>query len=111
VSWLDRILNNAPTRSDVPSPSTGFFDLEGQPVPLSLTEQDVRAARELIRTAAQRTAATYGIPSNWLSYEVVTIADEEKAYFQLQVSLRIWDEQLWSQSSAFEQKVLKRIRE
>ncbi len=111
MSWLDRILNTAPRGNDVPSPSTGFFDIEGQPVPLSLAQQDVRAARELIRTAAVRTAAIFGIPSNWLSYEVVTISDDEKAYFQLQVSLRIWDEQLWSQSSAFELQALKRIRE
>jgi hypothetical protein len=111
VSWLNRILNNAPRTNDTPSPSTGFFDIEGQPVPLSLDRQDVRAARELIRAAAVRTASAFGIPSNWLSYEVVTISDDEKAYFQLQVSLRIWDEQLWSQSSAFEQQALKRIRE
>ncbi len=111
MSWLNRILNTAPRDNDVPSPSTGFFDIEGQPVPLSLSQQDVRAARELVRTAAVRTATLFGIPANWLSYEVVTISDDEKAYFQLQVSLRIWDEQLWSQSSAFEQQVLKRIRE
>jgi hypothetical protein len=111
LSWLDRFLNTAPRGNEVPSPSTGFFDIEGQPVPLSLASQDVRAARELIRAAAVRTAAIFGIPANWMSYEVVTISDDEKAYFQLQVSLRIWDEQLWSQSSAFEQQALKRIRE
>ncbi len=111
MSWLNRILNPAPRGQDVPSPSTGFFDIEGQPVPLSVSRQDVRAARELIRAAAMRTAGIFGIPSNWLSYEVVTISDDEKAYFQLQVSLRIWDEQLWAQSAAFEQQVLKRIRE
>jgi hypothetical protein len=81
VSWLNRILNTAPKGNDVPSPSTGFFDIEGQPVPLSVAQQDVRAARELIRAAAVRTTALYGIPSNWLSYEVVTISDDEKAYF------------------------------
>jgi hypothetical protein len=111
VSWFNRILNTAPKAQDVPSPSTGFFDIEGQPVPLSVAQQDVRAARELIRAAAMRTTATFGIPSNWLSYEVVTISDDEKAYFQLQMSLRIWDEQLWSQANAYEQQVLKRIRE
>ncbi len=111
VSWLNRILYNVPREHDTPSPSTGFFDIEGQPVPLSIDRQDVRAARELIRAAAVRTAAVFGMPANWLSFEVVTISDDEKAYFQLQVSLRIWDEQLWTQSSAFEQQVLKRIRE
>jgi hypothetical protein len=111
VSWFDRILNTTPPGHDIPSPSTGFFDIEGQPVPLSLADKDVRAARELIRAAAVRTTAIFGIPANWLSYEVVTISDDEKAYFQLQVSLRIWDEQLWSQSAAYEQQVLKRIRD
>lgn len=111
MSWLNRILGQSSDQGDIPSPSTGFFDLEGQPVPLSLARQDIRAARELVREAAVRTTATFGIPANWLSYEVVTISDDEKAYFQLQVSLRIWDEQLWSQSSAYEQQVLKRIRE
>jgi hypothetical protein len=111
VSWLNRILKSTPPGNDAPSPSTGFFDIEGQPVPLSLDQQDVRAARELIRAAAVRTTAIFGIPANWFSYEVVTISDDEKAYFQLQVSLRIWDEQLWSQSAAYEQQVLKRIRE
>jgi hypothetical protein len=111
MSWFQRILGNAPAQQDIPSPSTGFFDMDGRPVPLSLAAQDIRAARELVRTAAMRTAASFGIPANWLSYEVVTISDEEKAYFQLQVSLRIWDEQLWAQSGAFEQQALKRIRE
>jgi hypothetical protein len=111
VSWFQRILGSTPSAPDIPSPSTGFFDIEGQPVPLSIEARDIRAARELVRTAAVRTAIAFGIPSNWLSFEVVTISDEEKAYFQLQVSLRIWDEQLWAQSAAFEQQVLKRIRE
>lgn len=111
VSWLDRILNNTSRTKDAPTHSTGFFDVEGKPVPLSVESQDVRAARELIHAAAVRTSAAFGIPPLWLSYEVVTISDDEKAYFQLQVSLRIWDEQLWSQSGAFEQQALKRIRE
>jgi hypothetical protein len=111
MSWLQRILGSDERGPEIPSPSTGFFDLEGHPVPLSLSAQDMRAARELVRAAAVRVASTFGIPSNWLSYEVVTISDDEKAYFQLQLGLRHWDEQLWSQTSAFEQQVLKRIRE
>jgi hypothetical protein len=111
VSWFQRILGSAPSAPDISSPSTGFFDVEGKPVPLSVSAQDIRAARELVHAAAVSTAASFGIPSNWLSYEVVTISDEEKAYFQLQVSLRVWDEQLWAQSAAFEQQALKRVRE
>ncbi|MBS7809079.1 hypothetical protein [Variovorax sp. PCZ-1] len=111
MNWLNRFLSNAPRDLDSPSHSTGFYDVEGKPVPISADQQNVRAARELVHAAAVRTAAAFGIPSNWMSYEVVTISDDEKAYFQLQVSLRIWDEQLWAQSSAFEQQALKRIRE
>jgi hypothetical protein len=111
MNWLNRILGNAPPRPEAPTHSTGFYDIEGKPVPLSMQGDNVRMARELVRAAAVRTASAFGIPNEWLSYEVVTIADEEKAYFQLQVALRIWDEQLWSQSGAFEQQALKRIRE
>jgi hypothetical protein len=111
VSWFKRILGSEQIDPEIPSPSTGFFDLEGHPVPLSLTAQDARAARELVRAAAVSVTSAYGIPANWLSYEVVTIADDEKAYFQLQIGLRHWDEQLWSQATAYEQQVLKRIRE
>jgi hypothetical protein len=111
VNWLNRILGSAPPRPEAPTHSTGFYDLEGKPVPLSMQGDNLRLARELVRNAAQRTAAAFGIPSNWLSYEVVTIADEQNAYFQLQVALRFWDEQLWAQSGAFEQQVYKRVRE
>ncbi len=113
MSWFERILGSNKRSSEMaaPSPSTGFFDMDGQPVPLSISQLDIRQARELVRTSAANAAEAFGIPSNWLSYEVVTISDDEKAYFQLQVSLRIWDEQLWAQASAFEQQALKFIRE
>jgi hypothetical protein len=111
VSWFKRIIGNTPTRADTPTHSTGFYDLEGQPVPLNVQGDNVRLAREMVRQAAVRTASVFGIPSNWLSYEVLTITNDEQAFFQLQISLRIWDEHLWSQSMAFEQKTLKRIRE
>ncbi|NJS37504.1 MAG: hypothetical protein HC765_15645 [Brachymonas sp.] len=101
MSWIKRILGSDQIVPDIPSPSTGFFDLEGHPVPISLNAQDMRSARELVRASAVSVASAYGIPSNWLSYEVVTISDDEKAYFQLQIGLRHWDEQLWNQTSAF----------
>lgn len=85
--------------------------MDGKPVPLSSQGTDMRIAREKVRAAAIRTAQAFGIPAPWLNYEVVTISDEEKAFFQLQVSLRFWDELLWAQSMAFEQQVYKRIRE
>ena len=111
MSWFNKILSKTPDTPDEPSHSTGYFDMDGAPTPLSADKQDMKAAREVVRAAALRTATTFGIPPQWLAYEVVTISDDDKAYFQLQISLRIWDEQLWAQSSAFEGQVLKRIRE
>jgi hypothetical protein len=111
VSWLNNLFSKAPSSIEAPSHSTGFYDMDGKPVPLSSQGTDMRIAREKVRAAAIRTAQAFGIPAPWLNYEVVTISDEEKAYFQLQVSLRFWDEQLWAQSTAFEQQVHKRIRE
>jgi hypothetical protein len=110
MSWLNKLFTPQ-ARPLAPSPSTGFFDIEGQPMPLDLEGKDIRPIRESIRSAGVHVAAAFGIPSNWLSYEVVTISDETKAYFQLQVSMRIWDEHLWSQSTAFEQQVMKHLRE
>ena len=111
MSWLKKFFDKTPEQADEPSHSTGYFDMEGKPMPLNIERQNVKEAREVIRAAALRTASVFGIPPHWMSYEVVTISDDDKAYFQLQISLRVWDEQLWAQSGAFEQQVLKRIRE
>jgi hypothetical protein len=110
MGWISNLFSKT-NHDEVPSPSTGFHDLEGQPVPISLAAADVRAARELVHGAAVRTAQTYGVPARWLMFEVVTIADDEKAYFQLQVVLKHWDEYFMSHTYAFERAVIKRIRE
>ncbi len=110
VNWLHRLFTPKPEQDASPL-STGFYDAEGKPVPLSLKRQDLRSARELIRKAALKAAAKHGIAAHLLNFEVVTIADEEKAYFQLQVSLRVWDGLLWAQSVAFEEVAMKAIRE
>jgi hypothetical protein len=110
MGWLSNLFKES-KEVEVPSPSTGFYDLDGHPVPISLAASDVRAARELVNDAALLTAQAYGIPVRWLAFEVVTISDDEKAYFQLQVVMNHWDEYLVAHSYAFERAVIKRIRE
>jgi type IV secretory pathway VirB3-like protein len=110
MRWISNLFSKA-NSDEVPSPSTGFHDLEGHPVPISLAAADVRAARELVHSAATRTAQIYGVPARWLAFEVVTIADDEKAYFQLQVIMKHWDEYMMAHSYAFERAVIKRITE
>ncbi len=110
MGWLSNIFKEN-QEDEAPSLSTSFHDLDGHPVPLTLQGSDLRAARELVKTAATRTAEIYGIPAHWLAYEVVTIADDEKAFFQLQVTLQHWDEYFSSHTYAFERAVLKRIRD
>jgi hypothetical protein len=110
MGWLSNIFKESNEAED-PSPSTSFHDLDGQPVALTLQGADLRAARELVKSAASHTAQAYGVPAHWLAYEVVTIADDEKAFFQLQVTMQHWDEYFASHTYAFERAVLKRIRE
>ena len=109
MRWITQFFKD--DQADVPSPSTGFHELDAHPVPVLLQGGDLRAARELVNHTAMQTALAYGIPARWLSFEVVTIADDEKAYFQLQVLMNHWDEHLAAHSFAFERAVIKRIRE
>jgi hypothetical protein len=110
MGWLSNIFKE-PGETEEPSHSTGFHDLDARPVPMKAQGTDLRAARELVHTTAVKTAQMYGVPAHWLSFEVVTIADEAQAYFQLQVMQNHWDEYLAAHSYAFERAVLKRIRE
>ncbi len=110
MGWLSNIFKES-NEDEVPSPSTSFHDLDGHPVPLTLQGSDLRAARELVKSAATQTSAVYGIPAHWLTFEVVTIADDKKAYFQLQVTMQHWDDYFASHTYAFERAVLKRIRD
>jgi hypothetical protein len=116
MGWLDKIFKEPKGSSDAnelesPSPSTSFHDLDGHPMPMSLKGADLGAARELVKTAAMQITQIYGIPTHWLSFEVVTIADDEKAFFQLQIMMNYWEEYLASHNYAFERAVLKRIRD
>jgi hypothetical protein len=110
MGWLANFFKS-PNGIDEPSHSTGFYDLDGSPVPLKSVAADLRIARELINSAAMQTSLAYGVPPRWLNFEVVTISDDEKAYFQLQVVMNHWDEYLAAHCYAFERAVIKRIRE
>ena len=109
MSWISKLLNKT-DEPEVPPPSTGFHDFDDNPVPISLVSTDAKAARALVHSSAVQTAQVYGVPANWLSFEVVTILDDEKAYFQLQVLINHWDEYLAAHSYAFERAVIKKIR-
>ncbi len=109
MGWISKLLNKTADEPEVPSPNTGFHDMQEHPVPILLASADPRVARELVHSAAKLTAHTYGIPLDWLSFEVVTIADDEKAFFQLQVLMHHWDEYLMAHSHAFERAVIKTI--
>ena len=111
MNWVKSLFVKADNPLELPTHSTGFHDIEGDPEPLDVKRSDLRAARELIYSSAKQTALLYGIPPEWLAFEVLTIADDEKAYFQLQVVAQEWDEHLFVRAYAFEVAVMKRIAE
>jgi hypothetical protein len=108
MSWISKLFSKS-TVVELPSNSTGFQDLEAVPKPIRLQGTDLRAAREVIHGAAMKTAKACGVPPLWLTFEVITMADSEKAFFQLQVVIQHWDEYLASHSYAFERAVMKRL--
>ncbi len=110
MGWLAKFFKSSEP-IDLPPQSTGFDDLDAKPVPIKPVGSELRAARELINDAAAKTVLAYGLPARWLSFEVVTISDEENAYFQLQATINHWDEYLMAHSFAFERAVVKRIRD
>ena len=109
MGWLANFLKPPPEEDQ--SSNTGFHDVDTQVVPLKTAVADLRMARELINSAAMQTAQAYGVPANWLAFEVVTIADDEKAFFQLQIVMHHWDDYLAAHGFAFERAVAKRIRD
>ncbi len=110
MGWISNLFS-PPRRKTEHSNSTSYHDLEGAPVPLQPAAVDIRSARELVNQAAMRAAQVHGIPPGWLTFEVVTIGDTKQAYFQLQVVMNIWDEHLALHASAFQNAVIKRIRD
>jgi hypothetical protein len=111
MGWFSTLFSKSPQRHTASSNSTSYHDLDGSPVPLKPAAMDLRGARDLVNQAAVRTAQVYGIPAGWLTFEVMTISDANQAYFQLQVVMNIWDEHLVLHSTAFQNAVIKRIRD
>ncbi len=58
---------------------------------LAVPGSSVAEARDLINRAAYETLQLNGIPKDWLKFEILTLSDAAKAYFQLQVTIRHWD--------------------
>ncbi|MGA8513428.1 MAG: hypothetical protein WB821_01495 [Burkholderiaceae bacterium] len=108
MSWISKLFSKS-NGVELPSNSTGFQDMEAAPKPIRLQGTDLRAARETIHSTAMKTAKACGVPPLWLTFEVITMADSEKAYFQLQVVIQHWDEYLAAHSYAFERAVMKRL--
>jgi hypothetical protein len=110
-TFFDKTLRDPEPPSEPLSHSTSFHEFDVQPEPLDVRRADVRVARELIYSCAKQTALVYGIPPQWLVFEVLTISDESKAYFQVQVQMQEWDEHLFARSYAFEIALMKRLAE
>lgn len=111
MSWISNLFGGA--KHNTPSleaPSTGLQNLDSQNVATSIAPSEVPAARRLVAKAAKETANMHGIPDYWLKYEVLTLADEEKAYFQVQVTVKHWDPFFFMHTFAFEKAMLERIR-
>jgi hypothetical protein len=108
MSWMSKLFNKS-NGVELPAHSTGFQDMEAAPRPIRLQGTDLRAAREAIHSTAMKTAKACGVPPLWLNFEVITMADSEKAYFQLQVVIQHWDAHLAAHSYAFERAVMKRL--
>jgi hypothetical protein len=116
MNWVKKTFFEKPPRehelpSEPVSHSTSFHEYDIQPQALDVRRADVRAARELIYSCAKQTALIYGIPPQWLAFEVLTISDDEQAFFQLQVQVMEWDEHLFARSYAFELALMKRLGE
>jgi hypothetical protein len=108
MGWLSLFFKSQ-KHVEAPTHSTSFHDLEGSPVPIKPVAVDLGRARVMVNLAAVQTAHTYGIPGHWLAFEVVTFSDAKQAYFQLQVTMKHWDEYLAAHCYAFERAVIKRI--
>ena len=107
MAWLGGLFGkkNAQAMELLPS---GGLDAEDA---LAVPGSTVAEARDLINRAAYENLQLNGIPKEWIKFEILTLSDAAKAYFQLQVTIRHWDAYLLLHSWAFEQTVMGRVRE
>jgi hypothetical protein len=105
MAWLGGLFGKKQSMDILPS---GGLDA-GEALTVSGT--NASEARELINRAAYETLQLNGVPKDWVKLEILTLSDNAKAYFQLQVTLRHWDAYLLLHSWAFEQTLMGRVRE
>lgn len=105
MSWMSRLFSKS-NGVELPAHSTG---LGVTPRAIRIEGTDLLAARMAIHSTATKTAKACGIPPLWLSFEVIIIADHEKAYFQLQIIIQQWDAYFAAHSYAFERAVMKSL--
>lgn len=87
--------------------------IPSQPTPMQKAEsrnQGIETMRELFRINGRDVAREHGIPTEWLTCEVLTITKQQKITFQVKMQINHWDEQLLLFSRAFELAYVERIR-
>lgn len=107
MGWFDDILVKKNKQNEDGRESSGFAYSSSGGVPGGEAAQ----ARELINRSAHAVLKDSGISKDWLRFEILTLNDAAKSYFQLQVTIRHWDAYLLLHSRAFEQVLLLRIAE
>jgi hypothetical protein len=107
MSWLGSLFGKKNAR-DMDILSSGGLDGTDA---LAVPGSSVPEAREIINRAAYEVLNLNGVPKDWVKFEILTLADSAKAYFQLQVTIKHWDAYLLLHSWAFEQAVSARIIE
>ena len=113
MGWLSSLFGrkNAFGADSLSSESFNSSLSDEGPVGLSVPGSSVPNARQLIMQCANQVIRSHGIPQDWLKLELLTMADEAKAYFQLQITIKHWDGDLLLHSHAFELSVMNRVRE
>lgn len=87
--------------------------IPSQPTPVQRAaslNQGIETTRELFRINGRDVAREHGIPTEWLTCEVLTITKQQKVTFQVKMQINHWDEQLLLFSRAFELAYVERIR-
>lgn len=113
MGWLSSLFGrkNAFGADSLSSESFNSSLSDEGPVGLSVPGSSVPNARQLIMQCANHVIRSHGIPQDWLKLELLTMANEAKAYFQLQITIKHWDGYLLLHSHAFELSVMNRVRE
>lgn len=109
MGWFDEIFAKKEESLEVSDSVPESAATSAQPAALPANE--AAQAREAINRSAHEVLQRHGIPKSWVRFEILTLTDAGKVYFQLQVGMRHWDAYLLLHSWAFEQAVLECLRE